>query len=129
MSPVDGWIATSIAAFCTGTLRVAVCAAGVGGAPTFPSDWLRPLHAAEPSESKSSGVIRPSQAWTREPTCGLDGSSGADETPARGEPERFFVCLRWTDTGYNRLKRIQYRPDLINGFLAQTGLTLETEPP
>jgi DDE superfamily endonuclease len=29
----------------------------------------------------------------------------------------------------NRLKRIQYRPDLINGFLTQTGLSLELEPP
>jgi putative transposase len=29
----------------------------------------------------------------------------------------------------NRLKRIQYRPALINGFLAQTGLSLEPEPP
>jgi DDE superfamily endonuclease len=29
----------------------------------------------------------------------------------------------------NRLKRIQYRPGLINGFLGQTGLTLEPEPP
>jgi transposase len=29
----------------------------------------------------------------------------------------------------NRLKRIQYRPGLIDGFLAQTGLTLEPEPP
>ena len=29
----------------------------------------------------------------------------------------------------NRLKRIQYRPALINGFLARTGLTLEPEPP
>ena len=28
-----------------------------------------------------------------------------------------------------RLKRIQYRPALINGFLAQTGLNLEPEPP
>jgi hypothetical protein len=28
----------------------------------------------------------------------------------------------------NRLKRIQYRPGLINGFLAQTGLSLEPEP-
>ena len=28
-----------------------------------------------------------------------------------------------------RLKRIQYRPDLINGFLGQTGLSLEPEPP
>jgi hypothetical protein len=29
----------------------------------------------------------------------------------------------------SRLKRIQYRPALINGFLAQTGLTLEPQPP
>ena len=29
----------------------------------------------------------------------------------------------------NRLKRIQYRPALIDGFLAQTGLTLKSEPP
>jgi putative transposase len=29
----------------------------------------------------------------------------------------------------NRLKRIQYRPALIDGFRAQTGLTLEPEPP
>jgi len=29
----------------------------------------------------------------------------------------------------NRLKRIQYRAALIDGFLAQTGLTLEPEPP
>jgi len=29
----------------------------------------------------------------------------------------------------NRLKRIQYRPGLIDGFLAQTGLSLQPEPP
>ena len=29
----------------------------------------------------------------------------------------------------NRLKRIQFRPALIEGFLAQTGLTLEPQPP
>jgi hypothetical protein len=29
----------------------------------------------------------------------------------------------------NRLKRIQYRPDLIPAFLAQTGLPLPAEPP
>jgi hypothetical protein len=29
----------------------------------------------------------------------------------------------------NRLKRIQHRPALVDGFLAQTGLTLEPEPP
>jgi len=29
----------------------------------------------------------------------------------------------------NRLKRIQYRPDLLTSFLTQTGLTLDAEPP
>lgn len=29
----------------------------------------------------------------------------------------------------NRLKRIQYRPGLIDGFLAQTGLSIQPEPP
>ena len=29
----------------------------------------------------------------------------------------------------NRLKRIQYRPALIEAFLVQTGLTLEPQPP
>jgi len=29
----------------------------------------------------------------------------------------------------NRLKRIQYRPELIDGFLAQTGLSFEDKPP
>jgi hypothetical protein len=29
----------------------------------------------------------------------------------------------------NRLKRIPYRPALINGFLTQTGLSLDPEPP
>jgi putative transposase len=29
----------------------------------------------------------------------------------------------------NRLKAIQYRPALVDGFLAQTGLSLEPEPP
>jgi putative transposase len=28
-----------------------------------------------------------------------------------------------------QLKRMQYRPDLITGFLGQTGLSLEPQPP
>jgi len=32
------------------------------------------------------------------------------------------------DVVRNRLKTIQYRPELIGGFLAQTGLTLEPQP-
>jgi transposase len=34
-----------------------------------------------------------------------------------------------TATVRNRLRRIQHRPDLITGFLGQTGLSLEPEPP
>lgn len=29
----------------------------------------------------------------------------------------------------NRLKSIQYRPALIEGFLAQTGLSVQPQPP
>ena len=29
----------------------------------------------------------------------------------------------------NRLKSIQYRPALIDGFLAQAGLSIQPEPP
>jgi hypothetical protein len=29
----------------------------------------------------------------------------------------------------NRLKRVQYRPDLLDSFLSHTGLTLDPEPP
>ncbi|MEU8928181.1 transposase, partial [Kitasatospora sp. NPDC048545] len=29
----------------------------------------------------------------------------------------------------NRLKRLQYRPDILDGFLAGTGLSLDLPPP
>ena len=40
-----------------------------------------------------------------------------------GTPHRLAAIMK------NRLKRIQYRPALIDGFLAQTRLSLEPEPP
>jgi hypothetical protein len=40
-----------------------------------------------------------------------------------GTPRQLAAIIK------NRLKRIQYRPALIDGFLAQTGLSLEPEPP
>ena len=40
-----------------------------------------------------------------------------------GTPHRLATIMK------NRLKRIQYRPALIDGFLAQTGLSLEPQPP
>jgi hypothetical protein len=43
--------------------------------------------------------------------------------PRTGDAGQLAAIVR------NRLKRIQYRPALIGGFLAQTGLTLEPGPP
>ena len=40
-----------------------------------------------------------------------------------GTPHRLAAIIK------NRLKRIQYRPALIDGFLAQAGRSLEPEPP
>jgi len=40
-----------------------------------------------------------------------------------GTPHRLAAIVK------NRLKRIQYRPALIDGFLAQTGLSPEPKPP
>ena len=40
-----------------------------------------------------------------------------------GTPHRLAAIIK------NRLKRIQHRPALIDGFLAQTGLSLEPQPP
>jgi hypothetical protein len=51
--------------------------------------------------------------------------------PSRADPPRSITtCSAEQLAGVvkNRLKRIQYRPALINGFLAQIGLTLEPEP-
>jgi hypothetical protein len=43
--------------------------------------------------------------------------------PRTGDAGQLAATVR------HRLKRIQYRPALIGGFLAQTGLTLEPGPP
>ena len=71
--------------------------------------------------------------------AGLSGAIAPDLNPAEGAwsnmmnslgnlgscgtPRRLATIIR------NRLKRIQYRPALIDGFLAQTGLSLEPEAP
>jgi Protein of unknown function (DUF2637) len=55
---------------------------------------------------------------------GTPRSSGAERAFAgHVEAGQFAVIIK------NRLKRIQYRPALIERFLAQTGLTLEPQPP
>jgi len=40
-----------------------------------------------------------------------------------GTPHRLAAIMK------NRLKRIQYRSALIDGFVVQTGLSLEPQPP
>ena len=42
--------------------------------------------------------------------------------PRTGDAGQLAATVR------HRLKRIQYRPALISGFLAQTGLTLDPQP-
>jgi hypothetical protein len=49
--------------------------------------------------------------------------NGLGNLAACGTPDQLAAIVK------NRLKRIQYRPALIDGFLAQTGLSLEPEPP
>ena len=49
--------------------------------------------------------------------------NGLGNLAACGTPDQLAAIMK------NRLKRIQYRPALIDGFLAQTGLSLEPEPP
>jgi hypothetical protein len=55
------------------------------------------------------------------------GPSGCTPAPAGPEPSQQAVGL--TCSYCWALKRMQYRPALIDGSLAQTGLALEPEPP
>ena len=50
------------------------------------------------------------------------GPGGAGN-PCATDADRLAAIVK------SRLKSIQYRPALISGFLAQTGLALEPEPP
>jgi len=74
-------------------------------------DWLTEvrLPAYAPDLNPAEGV------WA-------NMKSGLGNLAAR-DVDQLTVIVR------NRLKRIQYRPALIDGFLAQTGLTLEPQPP
>src|SRR5258707_100443 len=72
-------------------------------------------------------------------TVGPSGqrTPAGSRTPARLRPElnaaRGNLAGRDVDQltaiVKNRLESIQYRPTLIEGFLAQTGFTFEPEPP
>ena len=64
--------------------------------------------------------VRPGPQPRREPVVNPESRPGQPRHRRRGPPRRHHP---------NRIKRIQYRPDLIPGFLTQTGLTLEPEPP
>jgi putative transposase len=74
-------------------------------------DWLHviQLPAYAPDLNPTEGV------WSH-----LKGSLG---NLAAATVDQLAAIVR------SRLKRIQYRPDLLAGFLAQTGLTLDPEPP
>ena len=75
-------------------------------------DWLTEvrLPAYAPDLNAAEG------AWAKH-----EGKApGQPRRPKRGPARR---------RRQNWLKRIQYRPALIDGFLAQTGLTLEPQPP
>ena len=70
--------------------------------------------------------------------CDLTGPdpAGGRDAPAGGLSPLPVRPLRLSPAGPRRasvikklLKPIQYRQALIDGFLAQTGLTLEPEPP
>jgi hypothetical protein len=90
-------------------------------------------------EDEAGQNLRPPKARTWAPrghtpvitVCGKGGCrwpGWCASSPAAG-----VTCTRDVDQRAaiikNRLKRIQYRPALIDGFLAQTGLTLELQPP
>lgn len=69
-------------------------------------------------------VQLPAYAPELHPTEGVRANrkNGLGNLAAGGVGQRAAVVK-------NRLRRIWYRPGLIDGFLAQTGLSLETEPP
>ena len=58
----------------------------------------------------------------RLPACAPELNAAPGNLAAR-DVDQFTAIVK------NRLKSIQYRPTLIEGFLAQTGLTFELEPP
>ena len=86
-------------------------------------------------EDEAGQNLRPPKARTwaprgRTPVVTVSGK-GSGRVPiknglgnlAAADVDRLAAIIK------NRLKRIQYRPALIEGFLAQTGLTLEPQPP
>ncbi len=66
---------------------------------------------------------------TNQDASGTRPRDGARSSNAAGRPSRVIALWRMGRLVKSRLKRIQYRPALIEGFLAQTGLSLEPEPP
>jgi putative transposase len=85
--------------------------AAMGGFVSSHSDWLTEvrLPACAPELNPAEGV------WA-------NMKNGLGSLAAR-DVDQLAAIVK------NRLKRIQYRPALIDGFLAQTGLTLESQPP
>ena len=74
-------------------------------------DWLTVVHL--PGYAPDLNAVE--GAWAN-----MKSSLGNHAATTLGELEAMVRA---------RLRKIQRRPDLINAFLGQTGLTLETQPP
>lgn len=76
------------------------------------------INATKPADGSPSMMPGPTPAAIKSPPVHSLGNLAACSTA-----DQLAVIIK------SRLKRIQYRPALIAGFLAQTGPSLEPEPP
>ena len=69
--------------------------------------------------------VRLASRWNR---GGAPSVYDCDDEPAHAARTRRGLCIDLDDPiDRRRLKRIQYRTDLLDGFLAHTGLNLEPD--
>jgi transposase-like protein len=83
---------------------------------------VSPVQVARELRVSTKSVYQWRRRWRSGGEAAL-ASRGPGGAVCRLSPAQLAAVLR------NRLKSIQYRPELIGGFLAQTGLTLEPQPP
>ncbi|MDH6711498.1 transposase [Kitasatospora sp. MAA19] len=112
------------------------------------ADGLGPPEVARRLRVSSKSAYQWHQAWTKDGAAALAsrGASGRrcklsarcqeklaaylEQGPAaHGWDEDQIIALdRLATLVRNRLKRLQYRPDVLDGFLAGTGLSLDLPP-